>query len=162
MAVSTWLHRRINTVVEDTIEAEARYIMANAAIHGHNGMAYRLPRRIRAIVTTRTIVRDVTVVNVGILKTVRRVTEATVILGRKMTVILTDGCSAVVAGVASPGNTRMIKTAIGSKREKADSVVTVITLSLRCDMKLGFTNRQHAVMASAAITKNLKMINKTE
>lgn len=162
MAVSTRLHTGINAVIEYTTETETRDVMANTTINGHNRMSYRLSRRVSAIMTTGAIVRDGTVVDVGILKTVRRVTETAIVLGNKMVRMLADGGSAVVTLDTSTGNTRMVKFSIRPEFQKAGGVVAVIAFNGRLHMKFRFTNGHHAVMTAAAITENFEMVNKTD
>ena len=52
----------------------------------------------------------------------------------------------------------MIKTAIRVQFQECGGIVTVITLGNRLHMEFGFTDRDHAVMALAAVTENLLVI----
>ena len=83
MAVGARLYAGINdTVVEYPTETEDRGVMTYATINGHVRMTYRLSYRVSAIVTTRAIIRDDTVVDVSILKIVSRMTGSAVATNR--------------------------------------------------------------------------------
>ena len=71
-----------------------------------------------------------------------------------------EGSSTVVATGTSTRNARVIELTVRAKFKKAGGIVTVIALGVGRLMKLGFTDCQHIVMASAAVAKHFLMIDK--
>ena len=70
--------------------------------------------------------------------------------------------STVVATGASTGNTRMIESTVRSQLKKTGGIVAVITLEDRWHMEFGFTDRQNAVVAFAAVAKRFLMVDKRD
>ena len=54
----------------------------------------------------------------------------------------------------------MIKTAVRVQLQERGGIVAVVTLGIRLYMELGFTDRDHAVMALAAGAKHLQVVIK--
>ena len=71
-----------------------------------------------------------------------------------------DSGDTVVATGTSTRNARVIELTVRAKFKKAGGIVTVIALGAGRLMKLGFTDCQHIVMASAAVAKHFLMIDK--
>jgi len=80
MTISARLYSGINTVVEHAAKIEAGARMTDTTIDGHDRMTDYWSRRIGAIMTASTIVRDATVVRIGIFKTGYRVTESAIVI----------------------------------------------------------------------------------
>ena len=108
------------------------------------------------------------VVGEGAQKTGRRMTANALSTGNRMGTgrvvgsrgCLADSCAAVVATGAATRNTRVIELTVRAKFKKTGGIVTAIALGAGRLMKLGFTDCQHIVMASAAVAKHFLMIDK--
>jgi len=70
-----------------------------------------------------------------------------------------DGYDAVVATRARPVNSRMIVAAVRIQCQKAGGVVAVVALGVGRRVKLGFADRQNAIVTLAAIAKYFLVIN---
>ena len=71
-----------------------------------------------------------------------------------------DSGDTVVATGTSTRNARVIEFTVRVKFKKAGGIVAAIAFGVGRLMKLGFTDCQHIVMASAAVTKHFLMVDK--
>jgi len=115
---------------------------------------------IYTVVARFTQARNIAVIEVRILKIVRRMTQVTITFGWNMRIILACRYNAVMTNVTITSNTRMIKRTIYSDVYETRGIVAVIAFGCCKNMMRGLTNRNDAIMTSTTIAKNFFMINK--
>lgn len=173
-------HRRVDqAVIENAVETETGDAMAVSAIDRSHIASYHLRmthRRIGNIVGGRYAMtgvatgsddRGVGVIGEGTLKTRRGMTANALGAGNRMGAgrivgsrgRLADGAAAVVASGASAGDTRVIELTVRAEFEKTGGIVAVVALGAGRLVKLRFANRDHTVMALAAVAKHFLVVD---
>ena len=163
----TRLHRCVNSaVVKNAPKTESHRAVAGGAIDKRRGMPCRLTGSTDTMAAVAAVAQYIgaVVVREGTQESRRGMTGAAFRLGIRVRRRrrFAFGHRAVVAPRARPRYTRMVKAAVRLQRQKMAGRVAAIAFDNRRNMKFGFTNGQHAVMAAAAISKHFLVIHKVD
>ena len=163
MTVGTGLRYRVDcAVIEISTQAEAVGGMTDAAVDRHRGVSLGLARGRSAVVAGNTGSADnirTLVVGECPVETVGAVAGTAFALGLDVILMLSDRHDSVVTGIAGSQDTAVIEASIGLEFEEMIGVVAVVAGCLCRYMKIGFTDRLHAIVALRAFTEYLGMIH---
>ena len=87
-------------------------------------------------------------------------TETTFGIGGNVGIMLARGNLAIVATDANAADTGMIERAVRIQLKKMSGVMTLVAFGFGLNVKSGFSNGNRTVMAFAASTENLLVIDK--
>ena len=118
-----------------------------------------LASRINPVVTGYAAIRYVAVIDIHRQKRIGFVTEIALAFRCNMPLVLARGRRPVVAPGAATGNAGVVVTAVRQAIQEVNGIVAIIALLGRRYMVLGFADGHDAVVAFAAIPKDLRMID---